>query len=34
MFVEVTGKGVNLGVGLGLQTIFLWKCKSYNKGEK
>ena len=30
--VEVAGKSVNRGVGLGfeilLQTIFLWRCKS------
>ena len=35
--VEVTGKRVNRGVGLGLEisaNYFLWKCKSYNMGEK
>ena len=31
--VEVTGKRVNRGVGLGFE-IFLWRCKSYNMGEK
>ena len=31
--VEVTGKRVNHGVGLGLEipaNYFLWRCKSYN----
>ena len=35
--VEVTGKRVNRGVGLGLEIhakYFLWRCKSYNMGEK
>ena len=35
--VEVTGKRVNCGVGLGLEitaNYFLWRCKSYNMGEK
>ena len=35
--VEVTGKRVNHGVGLGFEipvNYFLWKCTSYNMGEK
>ena len=35
--VEVTGKRVNRGVELGLKipvNFFLWRCKSYNMGEK
>ena len=35
--VEVTGKIVNRGVELGLKmpvNFFLWRCKSYNMGEK
>ena len=35
--VGVTGKRVNHGVGLGLEIpvkCFLWRCKSYNMGEK
>ena len=35
--VEVTGKRVNRGVGLGLEipvNYFLWRFKSYNMGEK
>ena len=35
--VDVTGKWVNRGVGLGLEipvNYFLWRYKSYNMGEK
>ena len=35
--VEVTGKRVNRRVELGLKipvNYFLWRCKSYNMGEK
>ena len=35
--VEVIGNRVNRGVGLGLKipvNYFLWRCKSYNMGEK
>ena len=35
--VEVTRKRVNRAVGLGLKipvNCFLWRCKSYNRGEK
>ena len=35
--IVVTGKRVNRDVGLGLEisvNYFLWRCKSYNMGEK
>ena len=36
--LEVTGKRVNYGVGLGLEIsincFFLWRCKSHNMDEK